>query len=373
MGIVNAFRALGHKVKLLSLPGSDPEHEESVKPETRTSESLFAHSLRKLMELTKHVPEFVFELVELAYNLVAFFRLWRATGAPGVNMVYERYSLFMFAGILVARLRKIPILLEVNDSAIVERVRPLFFRRLARSIEAWIFRHCDGLVFISTPFQKKVLQAYGDIAPSVICPNAADLSRFSLEGIDRVKQKEKLGVADRVVCGYVGAFVYWHGIDWFVREIAPRLKEQTNLALLLVGDGVVFEEIQQLVAQHGLQDQVLLPGRIPHEQVRDYIAAMDYGILPDSNDYGSPMKLFEMMAMGVALVSPAFGPIEEVLIDNENGWLFPPKNKTAAVEKVLSLASDLENIERVGRGAQGYIERERQWTHNVERILGLLP
>ena len=51
MGIVNAFRALGHQVTLLSLPGSDPEHEDSAKPDVKMPASGSPHTraLRKLM------------------------------------------------------------------------------------------------------------------------------------------------------------------------------------------------------------------------------------------------------------------------------------------------------------------------------------
>ncbi|WP_156492108.1 glycosyltransferase, partial [Oleiphilus sp. HI0123] len=98
----------------------------------------------------------------------------------------------------------------------------------------------------------------------------------------------------------------------------------------------------------------------------------DYGILPDSNEYGSPMKLFEMMAMEVALVSPDFEPIAEVVSDNENGWLFTRKDKAEAVEITLKLAGDLKNIKRVGDGARKYIHNQRQWKHNAELVLELL-
>lgn len=376
MGIVNAFRALNHQVTLLSLPGSDPEEKDQApvktdKPENQNS-SAPSNLLHKMLELTKYVPEFVFELIELAYNLVAYIRVGKKLRETKADFLYERYSLFMFAGVLKARRMGKPVVLEVNDAAIVERVRPLFFKWIARKIEAWVFKKCDGIVFISTNFKNTVERAHGKIAPSVICPNAADIEQFTLKGVDRVAAKKALGLENKVVCGYVGAFVYWHGIDWFVKEIAPKLAAEPHLTLLLVGDGVVYDEIMSTVTENNLQDQVKMPGRVPHGEVKDYIAAMDYGILPDSNAYGSPMKLFEMMAMGVALVSPSFEPIAEVVEDGVNGWLFPPNDKQAAVEKVLQLSKDQGNIETVGKQAESYIIQERQWTHNAELILTLI-
>ena len=46
---------------------------------------------------------------------------------------------------------------------------------------------------------------------------------------------------------------------------------------------------------------------------------MDYAVLPNSNEYGSPMKLFELMAMGVAVVAPDYAPVAEVINDGTRG------------------------------------------------------
>jgi len=376
MGIVNAFRKLNHKVTLLSLPGTVPEEKDQAKVDSKCQEmshvASFSDFTHKLMEMTKYVPEFVFELIELAYNFVAYLRVGKQLKLEQADFLYERYSLFMFGGVLKARRMGRPVILEVNDAAIVERVRPLFFKKIASKIESWVFKNCDGIVFISTNFKNTVEKAHGKIAPSVICPNAADIEQFSLVGVDRDQAKKKLGLEGKVVCGYVGAFVYWHGIDWFVQEIAPLLASEPQLNLLLVGDGVVYSEILNVVNQNNLQGQVIMPGRVPHSEVKNYIAAMDYGILPDSNEYGSPMKLFEMMAMGVALVSPSFEPIEEVVQDGFNGWLFPPNDKKSAVEQVIQLSKNQKNIKEVGCQAETYIINERQWTHNAEKVLTLL-
>lgn len=375
MGVVNAFREMGINVKLLSLPGSDPEKDNSVgkhQESDENSSTFFSRIIRFVLEGTKYVPEFVFEFIEIAYNLIAFIRVGREIKKDNPDVLYERYSLFMFGGVLQARRKGIPVILEVNDSAIVERVRPLFFKGIATKIEKWVLTRCSGIVFISTNFKNTVEHFYGDVAPSTICPNAANSKQFSMLGLDKEKEKENIGLSGKTVCGYVGAFHHWHGIEWFVNELAPRIKAYPNLGLLLLGDGPVYENICAIVKSYGIDSQIVMPGRVPHSHVKRYIAAMDYGILPDSNEYGSPMKLFEMMAMGVPLVSPSFEPIAEVVTDKQNGWLFMPNDREGAVDLVLNLSKDLETIKQVGLQAEEYIRTQRQWSHNAESVLKLL-
>lgn len=363
-GIVHALRALGHEVTVLSFPGADPEHEE------KSTDAVPRKS--RLAALVTRAPGIVFEFLELAYNAVTRVRVGAAIKRLKPDLIYERYSLFLFATVWLARRRGIPIILEINDSALVQRVRPLTMKALARRIESWCFRNCNGLVFISGYFRDQAAAAYGTIAPSVISPNAADIALFDPASFDKPALRRARGIGNQVVCGYVGAFVRWHGVGEFVERVAGRLAEAPELVLLLVGDGADLGIIRAEVEQRGLSDRILLPGRVAHGDIPAWIACMDYAVLPDSNEYGSPMKLFEFMAMGVGVVAPDYAPIAEVVTDGRTGWLVPRKRFDLCVERVLALAAHRDEQARVGAAARDYIARERQWRNNAEQLLSLL-
>ncbi|GAB2555298.1 glycosyltransferase family 4 protein [Rhodanobacter koreensis] len=363
-GIVHALRELGHEVTVMSFPGADPEHEPAAQA---------ASGRGRLAGAIARLPGVLFEMLELGYNLVTLLRMSAAIRRLRPQLIYERYSLFLFASVWLARRRGIPLVLEINDSALVERVRPLRLRGLARRIEGWCLCNCTGLVFISTYFRAQAEAAYGTIAPSVISPNAADLARFDPDRFDRVRMRAEHGLADRVVCGHIGVFAHWHGVDAFVDAIAKRLAEAPQLSLVLVGDGRTLPVVRALVAERGLADRVLLPGRVAHDEIAAWIACMDYAVLPDSNQYGSPMKLFEFMAMGVAVVAPDYAPVAEVIRDGQTGWLFPRRETGMCVQRVLDLAAREDERHRVGAAARDYIARERQWRNNAEQLLTLLP
>lgn len=365
-GIVNALRELGHQVTVMSFPGADPEHEPAPAAQASAGKGRLAGAVAKL-------PGVLFEFMELAYNVVTLFRMAAAIRRLRPQLIYERYSLFLCATIWLARRHGIPVVLEINDSALVERVRPLRLKRLARRIESWCLRRCTGLVFISSYFRDQAEAAYPQIAPSVVSPNAADLTRFDPSRFDREQLREQRGLAGRVVCGHIGVFAHWHGVDGFVDAISQRLDEAPQLALVLVGDGRTLPVVRELVASRGLSDRVLLPGRVAHDEIASWIACMDYAVLPDSNQYGSPMKLFEQMAMGVAVVAPDYAPVAEVIDDGRTGWLFPRRQTDACVQRVLDLATQTEERRRVGVAARDYIARERQWRNNAEQLLTLVP
>jgi len=339
---------------------------EQQKPAQKTS------LLASLANLTKYTPEFVFELIEVAFNLISLFRLKKAVKEAKAEMIYERYSLFLFISVWWAKKNNMPIVLEINDSCLVHRVRKLHFISLAKKFERWIFKNATGLVFISSEFQRIAKQEFGEIAPSVVSPNAADLDAFILDDEKALALRQKLNIDDKVVIGYVGAFVHWHGIDWFVDMIADKLKDNPEIVLLLIGDGVSYQPIKDRIAKSKVEDQVILTGRVNHDEVSTYLSAMDFGILPDSNNYGSPMKLFEFMAMAKGMVAPDFTPISEVVKDNETSWLFPANNRDVCIEKTLALSANKAEQKQVGLNARQYIETERQWKHNAQQLLSLI-
>lgn len=370
-GIVMAFRKLGHNVKLSSIHNVDPT--KPIEPTMEKSKATGAPKpfKNKILELTKYMPEFAFEILEILYNLFAWRQVKNEIEAEKPTFIYERYSLFMFASVWYAKKRNIPLILEVNDSALVERVRHLLFKKIACRIEQWTFQNATGLVFISGYFEKLALDNYQNIAPSIISPNAADTDVFNPEKYPIEEAKAAFGLTGKTVCGFAGAFHHWHGIDWFVEEVISDLKNHPQLVLFLVGDGPRYQYIIDLAKEHNITEQILMTGRIEHNEIPKAVAAMDFGIIPDSNDYGSPMKLFEFMAMGKGMVVPDFTPITEVVEDNFNSWLFERKNKQDCKKRFFEVASDHEQLKKVGKNAIEYIETKRQWRHNVEQIIKL--
>jgi len=228
-GVTDALRGYGAQVDLISLPGADP-----YAPDRGVSPTVQTNALAKVVS---RFPEPLFELVEIAYNLIV---AWRVAGYlrrhPDTTFIYERYSLYLFATTLVARWRRVPIIIEVNDSAVVERVRPLFFNRIARAIERWVFARASGLVFVSSTFRDRVARHTPAMAPAIVTPNAANIASFTFSPEQRAEARARWQLDGFVVCGYLGAFVPWHAIDKFVYRMAQELQRAPRLKFLLVGD-----------------------------------------------------------------------------------------------------------------------------------------
>ena len=368
LGVVNALRKMGNNVDVMSVPGVDIFQKQEKQVPTNT-----AVNFSVLSFLSSRVHGSIFELFELLYNFVLLFRLLSYFRNKNVDFVYERYSLYMFVTVLLCKILRKKIILEINDSVAVSRVRTCHFKFMARLIERWVLKNATGLVIISNNFKNTLVEAYGDIADYVISPNAVDSDLFipDINKVKLIREKYKLD-NEAVICGFTGAFLRWHGIDWFVNKAIKRITENNNLILLLVGDGELFTQIKSDVVSAGLEKRIILTGRVSHDEIANYLGVMDFAIMPDSNEYGSPMKLFEYMSCGLGTVIPAYDPVKECVENNVNGWLTDIGDQDSFINKVMAVSFDRKVFNEIGENASSYIKSNRQWTDNAEQLLSLL-
>jgi glycosyltransferase involved in cell wall biosynthesis len=204
-----------------------------------------------------------------------------------------------------------------------------------------------------------------------VSPNAADPEQFSRNKYNREAIRKQLGVESGIVCGYVGAFHHWHGIHTFIDKVIPVMKKNNDTTMLMIGDGELLDDIKAMVEANHLQDRFIFTGRIPHDDVPKYIAAMDIAVLPDSNSYGSPMKIFEYMAMEVPVIAPDYSPLCEVITSGESGWLFHKNDFDDCIRLFETLLTNLDEVQRIGANAREYIINERQWANNAQDIIDM--
>jgi glycosyltransferase involved in cell wall biosynthesis len=363
-GIVDAFRGLGFIVDILSPPGIDP-YEDTGPVKHASSGKGKAMAL-----IAERTPQVMFELMEIAYNFLALLQLTRKLRRNRYSFLYARYSLYGFAPVLAARNRAIPVVLEINDSIVIERSRPLLMKCFARWIETFCVKNASALITISGVFRRRLLESYELKSGGIeVMPNAVDPKRFTqdLQPITR----HDLGIQQKHVIGVVGAFVPWHGLDFMLRSLHGILKSR-DLHVLLVGDGPVRAGIERQITQLGIDGYVTLTGFVNAALVPSYVGVMDICAMPGSNPHGSPVKIFEYMACGKAIVAANYGPIAEVLEQGVDGWLFPPGDEEAFRQAVCRLLYDDDLRVKMGNQARKKVFQQFTWERNAQRVLRMV-
>jgi glycosyltransferase involved in cell wall biosynthesis len=119
-------------------------------------------------------------------------------------------------------------------------------------------------------------------------------------------------------------------------------------------------------------DRVTFTGVVERDAIADVVAAFDIALQPDVVAYASPLKLFEYMALGCAIVAPDTPNIREVLIDGDSAALFDPADKLAFRKALERLCDNAPLRCRMGEAAKRLIaERDYTWDANARRIEAL--
>lgn len=367
--LVEALKEDGHEVTMLSPPGVDPFKAAGQMPFLRKGDR--AQGLQRIWKyISCQCPQFAFEVFELLYNLFLPFRLLPLLLRQPDAVLYERHAYFMFTGVLLAKVLGRPVILEVNELAGFKRARGLIMEGLARRIDAWVFSQADHILCVSRVLAKEAQQRGASAERVHVLPNAIDPNRF--RGLPPAQSlRARLGLEGSIVIGHVGLFHLWDRLDVLI-DVVKNIREQhPDTKILLVGDGPEMETLKQTACRLGMESAVVLPGPVHRDDVPGYIDAMDICVLPDSNAFGSPIALFEFMAMGKPCVVPDLGPMRDVIDDNLTGIMFPHSDYLALEKALLRFVEDSALRIQVGGRARSTVFERHTWAANARFVVQL--
>jgi glycosyltransferase involved in cell wall biosynthesis len=357
--IVGALRAMGHDVKIVS-PVSEPRRSGA---EERPS---------LLGRVKAALPGAAFEMLQIGYNAVVWARLRRAIQEYRPDLIYERHALYMFGGVLASRQAGVPLVLEVNTAYAQAWAKyfALRFQGVARLVERWTLSRADHLITVTDVMRGKIEDIGIDpsritVSHTAVDPEVMDPARF-----DRTRLRGALGLQGFTV-GFVGTMNRWQGIAKFFNVFDKAFARAPDLQFLMVGDGEFRAELESRCASRAWASRVRFVGRKRHSEVPDLIAAMDACMLLDSNDYGSPMKVFEYMALAKPVIAPRVAPVLEVMRDRDTALLIDPGDAEQMVDAICELHADAALRERLAQAGRAQVLRRHTWSRNAAEIVAI--
>lgn len=357
-GFMSGAAALGHKLKFLVSAA------ESDDPET------LVISPSPLFGATK-------ALFELWNNLVFAVRglLLSTVSAGESDFIYQRYSRFSWAGVLLSAVTGLPLALEYNGSEvwISKQWDPIGLRWLLKRFEQLNLRAADLIFVVSGVERRNLIEAGVGSAKVIVNPNGVDTDRFHPDCGGPAIRRE-LGIEDQIVVGFVGTFGPWHGAP-VLAEAATRINVPgERFHFVFVGSGEQRAQTESIIESAAVS--ATFTGSVSHEKVPAYLDACDILASPHvpstdgSEFFGSPTKLFEYLAMGKGIVASRLGQVGEVIIDGENGLLVEPGDADGLARAIERLAGDGELRARLGAAARETAIERYTWRHNAARVFG---
>lgn len=310
------------------------------------------------------------DLVRLGLGVYNSWRSWREIGSK-VDWVFEYAATLQCLGWIFQRhgvlwILQVEALLYYEAKA--ER-KALILDGIAKKLELWSYRQCDVIACVSATLKEILVTEIGiDSHKIVLVPNGVDIQFLD----PQLHQPKR--VFPGFTIGFVGSLYSWAGLGLLLEAIAELKTTGYDLSLIVVGDGEMKSTWSAQAQALGLAQQVEFVGRVPWQDVPQYIAGCDVGYsgqiqLQMGKMYLSPMKLYEYMSMAKPVVASAFEDATRLVTEGETGFLFEPGDKQTLKQALIAAYAAQDRLSLMGQQARRQIENEHSWANRVEHLL----
>ena len=309
-------------------------------------------------------PLFVWKSYE-AYLMTVFpayigVEVARLVKESSIDVIFERESSFG-GGAIASMLTGRPLILEV----IGNRVTYLQMKQ-TRRVVAYTTGMFDGKI---------------DASRVDVVTGAVDTETFRPDEDSGSQIRQRYGLGGSQVIGYAGTFQEWHGLDELLSAAEGLLRRFPDLKFLMVGP--YYKETRAKAEAAGLVNAFVFTGPVPYGDIPSYLNACDVLVAPYNPEkissseqvrrhgLGSPLKVFEYMAVGKPVVTTAVKPISDPIRDGKTGILVPVGDVGALEEALVMLLRNKEAAASMGAAARSSVASEYSWERVAKQLEGI--
>ncbi len=210
-----------------------------------------------------------------------------------------------------------------------------------KDMEKFVYENSKGLVFINQTLQKVLNKSFNILnIPQKIIHNGCG---FKFE-----YTKKYFSEINEIY--YIGSFLPWKGVEFLVKN----MKNFKNLTLNIIGDGNKTN-LMKIIEEYNLKNINFL-GYKNQNEIQKILKNSKLSVIPNTpsvfTNFSAPLKLYEYLMSSNIVLSADMPTIQEIIRDNENGFLFESGNNENFVKKlnyILSLDNNtLQNIAKNG-------------------------
>jgi polysaccharide biosynthesis protein PslH len=241
----------------------------------------------------------------------------------------------------------------LGPAALYSRLQAPRLRRL----EALMCRRADRVLCVSEP-DAAALRALVPTREPTVVPNGVDVDDFA-----RVGDRATDGAARLVFTGTMDFRPNADGVEWFARDVLPRIRSvRPDAELIVVGQ----RPGPRLRRRHG-RDGVTITGAV--DDVRPFLARASVVVAPLRFGSGTRVKLLEAMACARPIVATTLAA--EGLAVRDGTELLLADAPEPFARTVLALLDDPARARRLGQAGQALVRARHDWTAIAPRVLAV--
>jgi glycosyltransferase involved in cell wall biosynthesis len=241
--------------------------------------------------------------------------------------------------------------------------------RLVRLLERVTYRCCQVSVETNESYRGIALRRGGMSPDDVfVVRSAPEPGRFAGARPDELWRQGR-----KYLVGYVGVMGLQDGLDYLIDAARLIICEwgRDDIQFVLVGSGPETQRLRERVRALGLAGQVMLPGRLPDDELAAVLATADVCVNPDvanrMNDISTMNKIMEYMALGKPIVQ--FDLHEGRVSAGEASLYAEPNDAASLAACIVALVDDVAMRDRMGELGRQRLRTDLAWGRQVPQLL----
>ena len=367
--VILALRNLGHEVFPVIMGGT-----EEANLNTLASDVYKIPLYKRLIK--RIVPRFIWTSLNnyklIRHDLKAGKILEENILKIQPDLIYERSEYLQDSGAILANKYKIKYFIEVN-APFVEEMNVFegysFYHNKAHAIERFKLNSAAKVFTVSSALKDFLVAKYNCLTEKIIVqPNCINPDKVFYDNQTVESLRVELGLDSNKVIGFVGSMFPYHGVDVLINAFSKVIAAFPNTKLLIVGDGIVLNDLKKLTQNLSLEQSVIFTGKVPHKLVFNYIQLMDVCVMAKSNWYGSPVKIFEYGLLKKPIIAPNNVPVRDVMVNMHDAILIQ-ENETDLKNALCNLLENETLAESLAINFYNKVMENYKWKNAAEKII----
>ncbi len=215
---------------------------------------------------------------------------------------------------------------SIYDNGIVQKLFGSFTKHFA-----------DRIIATSEHSRINLIKQGIDDSIIVTIPNGTDgFNRLSQSQIDKIKNK--YGIKDEKVVGYVARLVELKGHKTLIDSVKLLKQKSVNIKCVIAGDGDYKEELQEFVKSRELENDVIFTGFV--SDVEEILNIFDVQVNCSYLSETTNLALLEGMSIGIPTVATNIGGTPDMITDGKNGYVVPIKDSQQMADKIYEIITN---------------------------------
>ncbi|MDZ7331461.1 MAG: glycosyltransferase [candidate division KSB1 bacterium] len=303
---------------------------------------------------------------KLNYLLIPFLFLFEAIAVirlvkkERIDLLYANFAVPQgLVGVLVKRWIKIPVIVNVLGGDI--GISNPMLRYLVR----YSLKRVDHIVALTPALREAIEQLNLGTHDISIMPLGVNTDLFSPDHrSETIRQKYVVNGAPLLL--FVGRLVEKKGVAYLINAMPDVLKKFQQAKLLIIGNGLLANELKRLAQQLQLSDSVYFEGDLDNKKLPQYYASADIfigpSIIPESGDLeGQGVVFLEAMASGCCTIGTNIGGIPMSVVHEKSGLLVEQKNSRQISQAIIRILEDDALRARLQRDGRQFVIENFDW------------